>query len=155
MPQGDSPYLPLAQTIVKTAAARGAFLYVMEGQLGDSWCVWAPPEVMAGLPELIEACAREIETGATAGATEAPLAIIDPGNVNYQDMAEFIVRRAEAKCVFVYVLEGRAGSGWAASGAPDVSPMMLAELLHGFAEDMTHEEAARRREQGLHVERAQ
>lgn len=144
MPRGDSPYLALAQEVVKQAAARGVFLYVMEGALGDAWCVWAPPEVMAAMPELLEACADEITSGATAGATEAPLAIIDPGNVNYQDFADFIVRRAEAKCCFLYVREGRAGSGWAASGAPDVSPLMLAELLRGFGEDMGPEEAALR-----------
>ena len=72
-----------------------------------------------------------------------------PGNVAYRDMAEFIARRAHARCAFVYVLEGRSGSGWAAFGRNDVSPMMLAELLRGFCEDMKPEEAGRRREQGI------
>ncbi len=147
MPRGESQYLPLAQEIVRQAAARAAFLYVMEGRYGDSWCVWAPPEVMAGMPELIEECAQQMQAGATAGITETPLAIIDPGNVNYQDYADFIVRRTEAQCVFVYVLEGRAGSGWAASAAPDVSPMLLSELMYGFADDMRSEESQLREAQ--------
>lgn len=149
MPRGDSQYLPLAQELVKQYAARGAFVYIMEGALGDSWALWAPPEVAARLPEILDDVADTIEAGAAEGQTEAALSVVVPTDVVYQDMAVWIARRAEARCVFIYVVEGRNGSGWAASGAPDVRPMVLAELVRGFAGDLRDEERSLRRDAGI------
>jgi hypothetical protein len=152
MPKGESPYLPLAQGVVKTMAARGAFLYISDGALGESWAVWAPPEVAARLPEFLDAAAEEL-LSEDATRQDSSLVVLPEHRQGekYHELAEWICKRAQGDICILYVIEGRNGSGWAVYAAPEYSATMLSELMHGFASDLKREEPMIREEAGLEV----
>ena len=148
MPRGESPYLPLLQFAVKQLHARGGFLFLEEGFRGDSWCVWAPPEVAARIPEFLEDAAAELEAQGTAGSSRIIAPIADTGDI-YRDAAEAATVAAEARIGFIYLIEGKRGSGWSMFAPATLNAMNMAALLRGFAADLKREEPVLRGDASL------
>jgi hypothetical protein len=148
MPKGPSPYLPMLQFAVKQLHARGGFLYLEEGMHGDSWCVWAPPEVAARMPEFLEDAAADLESQGTRESSRFVAPLTATGDM-YRDAAEAACRAAEARIGFIYLLEGNRGSAWSMFAPPTINPLAMAELLRGFAHDLKGEEPVLRGDASL------
>ena len=149
MPKGASPYLPLLEFAVKQLHARGGFLYIDEGMYGDAWCVHAPPEVAARLPEFIEDAAADLEAQGTAASSRIIAPATSTGDM-YRDAAEAACVAAQGKLAFIYLLEGKRGSAWSMFAPPTTNPVFMAELLRGFAHDLKGEEPVLRGDAALH-----
>lgn len=142
------PYLPLLQFAVKQLHARGGFLYIEEGMYGDGWCVWAPPEVAARLPEFIEDAAGDLEAAATRSSSRIIASTEDTGDM-YRDAAEAACRAAEGRLAFIFLLEGKRGTAWSMFAPPTLNGALMSELLRGFAHDLKGEEPVLRNEASL------
>lgn len=151
-PQAEHPVGALAKVICEDTHARGVFLYIMEGEFRGheltNWGVWCPPEIMAGLPEIIEDAANEVIAGQVSTDADAVVMTAAGTHGVYADYCEQACRQANARAAFVYVQEGNNGSNWSIFCTPE-DRHLVGECVSGAAEDMKSEEPKLRSQQGL------
>jgi hypothetical protein len=148
---GSHPYDALTSTICRETQAEAVFAYFDSGIYGTEWCAVASRDLAANLPELLRASADEMLSDRVVPDTDSVIFTpVEPAG-HYADVAEKAASLAKARWVFLLVFEGARGTNWSMFAKSTDRPEIIADTIHGVADEISQKQARKRMELGLEV----